>query len=263
METPSSKKAFDFGENWKHFSANALDNERFIIAKESLEKLIGVLNIKEKSFLDIGSGSGIFSLAAKKLGAKRVAGFDISQNSVESAYFNKNVFAKDEEVDFYKQSIMDPGYDKWGKFDIVYSWGVLHHTGDMYKAITNSIELVERGGLFVLALYNRHWTSPLWEKIKWFYNVSPKFVQRLMVWFFYCIIALAKFAVTWKNPFKKKKRGMDYYYDVVDWVGGYPYEYASCQEIKDFLEKRGFQLEKCVRAQVPTGCNEFVFRRKS
>ncbi|MFA5333562.1 MAG: class I SAM-dependent methyltransferase [Candidatus Nanoarchaeia archaeon] len=253
---------FDFGKNWKEYSLNSLDDDRFKKALDSLNILIGKNNIKNKSFLDIGSGSGIFSLAAKKLNAKKVIGFDISQNSVEIAYFNKNKFAKNEDISFFKQSIVDKNYKKFGKFDIVYSWGVLHHTGNMFQAIDNSITLVNPKGLFVIAIYNKHWSSPIWRLIKWFYNVSPKFIQKFMVLIFYGIIAFAKFVFTGKNPFKKKKRGMNFYYDVIDWLGGYPYQYASKNEITNYIESKGFKLIKYVKSEVPTGCNEFVFKMK-
>jgi 2-polyprenyl-6-hydroxyphenyl methylase/3-demethylubiquinone-9 3-methyltransferase len=54
---------------------------------------------------------------------------------------------------------------------------------------------------------------------------------------------------------------MDFGYDVVDWIGGYPYEYASIDEITGFVTRLGFIDERVIPAQVGTGCNEFVFRR--
>lgn len=253
---------FDFGVNWKDYSMNSLDDVRFSEAIKSLRGLIGEESLKNKSFLDIGSGSGIFSLAAKKLGASKVVGFDLSPNSVNAAYLNKKKFAKNEDISFYEQSILSESYEKFGKFDVVYSWGVLHHTGKMWEAIDNSIKLVKDKGLFVLAIYNKHWSSLAWRLIKYVYNVSPKFVQKMMIQVFYYVIALAKFIVTGKNPFKKKRRGMNFYYDVIDWVGGYPYEFASKDEIKNYIEKRGFRLIKFNKAEVPTGCNEFVFEKR-
>ena len=147
-----------------------------------------------------------------------------------------------------------------GKFDIVHSWGVLHHTGNMTLAIENAASLVKENGTLVLALYNRHWTSPTWLFIKWLYCKSPKFLQQLMIWLFYPIIWLAKFMVTGKNP-KQQQRGMDFFYNIIDWVGGYPYEYETVEETKNRMKKMGFECLKAIQAEVPTGCNEFVFRR--
>jgi 2-polyprenyl-6-hydroxyphenyl methylase/3-demethylubiquinone-9 3-methyltransferase len=82
-----------------------------------------------------------------------------------------------------------------------------------------------------------------------------------MIYTFWAIILTAKSAVTKRNPFKME-RGMDFFYDVVDWVGGYPYEYATIQEIKDFVQTHGFKIIKTIPAKVPTGCNEFAFIKK-
>jgi len=159
---------YDFGVNWKNFSLNSLNDKGFKEAEISLKNLVGEKNLKKKSFLDIGCGSGIFSLAAKKIGAKKVFGFDISQNSIEAAHFNKEKFAKNDYVNFFQQSILDINYKKFGLFDVVYSWGVLHHTGNMYKALDNSSELVNVNGLYVIAIYNKNWSSPIWKLIKYF-----------------------------------------------------------------------------------------------
>lgn len=251
--------AFNFGENWRKFSEDSLDGCKLEIAVDSLQQLIGQEKIKGSTFLDIGCGSGIFAIAASMLGAKKVIGIDISKESVATSINNKKRFAPQNNINFFHKSIFDDDISHLGKFDIVYSWGVLHHTGDMYKAIDIASQFVAPGSLFTIAVYNRHWSSRAWKIIKWFYNVTPKVIQRLMVWCFYFIIVLAKLIVTRKNPFKKKKRGMSFYHDVIDWVGGYPYEYASKDEIINYLEKKGFKCSKFVKPVVPTGCNEFVF----
>ncbi len=54
---------------------------------------------------------------------------------------------------------------------------------------------------------------------------------------------------------------MDFFYDVVDWIGGYPYEYASISEIDDMLTNLGFKCTKMIPAKLPTGCNEFIFKK--
>lgn len=252
-------RAFNFGINWKKFSEKSLDETKFIDASDSLGQLIGKNIIKGKSFIDIGCGSGLFSISASKAGAKKVTGIDISKESLETSLNNKERFIPGAEITFLHKSIFDKDVLELGKFDIVYSWGVLHHTGDMWRAIDLSSKLVNRNGLFVIAIYNKHRSSPLWKIIKWFYNISPKFIQWFMIQVFYWVIAIAKFVATGKNPFSQKRRGMNFYYDVIDWVGGYPYEYASKCEIEKFVEEKGFKLKKFVKSTVPTGCNEFVF----
>ena len=254
------KRHFNFGHNWKNYSANVLDEECLNDAVESLDTLIGAKRISGASFLDVGCGSGIFSIAAKKLGAEIVVGLDISKDSVDTSMHNKKRFAEEEDIQFIKYDILD-GSDGIEAFDIVYSWGVLHHTGNMWQALINTMRFVKGNGIYVISIYNKHWTSPVWLLVKYIYNVSPQFIKMVMVWFFYIIIAFAKFIVTKKNPFLKKRRGMNFYYDVVDWIGGYPYEYASKKDIQTFIEKEGYTLIDFNKAEVPTGCNEYVFRK--
>jgi SAM-dependent methyltransferase len=253
--------AFDFGQNWREFSAHALDREKLTSACESLQHLIPADRLKGAAFLDIGCGSGIFAIAASIGGAARVVGIDISKASVETSKANVQAFGGERDITFQHRSVFDPEIQQLGTFDIVYSWGVLHHTGDMHKAIDIASGLVRPGGLFAIALYNRHWSSGLWKGIKWFYNHVPGFLQRLMVWAFFLVIALAKLLVTRRNPFRRKRRGMSFYYDVVDWVGGYPYEYAGREEVVDYMKRKGFECTRFVKPAVPTGCNEFVFLR--
>ncbi|MCK5122944.1 MAG: class I SAM-dependent methyltransferase [Candidatus Pacebacteria bacterium] len=251
---------FNFGKNWLNYS-KTISNKDLEVMKESLVNLIGLENIKDKTFLDIGCGSGLFAIAAKKLGAGKVIGIDILADSVKSSEENKIRF-NIQDIEFKQLSILDNQIKDLGKFDIVYAWGSLHHTGEMWKTIENTIHCVENNGLLILAIYNKHWTSPVWGKIKYFYNISSKFIKKIMVFIFYYIIATAKLLVTRKNPFQKK-RGMNFYYDIVDWLGGYPYEYANKDEIVGFANKYNFRLIKFSKASVPTGCNEFVFKKSS
>ena len=249
---------FNFGKNWLNYSKTVRDKDLEIM-KESLIDLIGLENIENKTFLDIGCGSGLFAIAAKKLGAKKVLGIDILSDSIKSSEENKKRFDV-QDIEFKQLSIVDDQIETLKKFDVVYAWGSLHHTGEMRKAIENSSYFVKDDGLFVLAIYNKHWTSLIWKRIKYFYNISPKFIRLIMIFAFYYIIATAKFLVTRKNPFQKK-RGMSFYYDIVDWLGGYPYEYASKDEIVAIVSNSECRLIKFSKASVPTGCNEFVFKK--
>jgi len=253
---------FNFGLNWQEYSRKALDNNRFNQAVKDLDELVDKKNIQKKSFLDIGCGSGIHSLAASKLGASKVTAVDISAESIQASKENKRKLLPQATIDFQQGSIFDMKPGKWARFDVVYSWGVLHHTGDMNRAVKLASKLVAAEGLLVLALYNHHWSSPLWWQIKRVYNLSPVVIKKLMVWNFAFIIALAKFVVTGKNPFQKKRRGMTFYYDVIDWLGGFPYEYASKQEVVSSVEAHGFKLVQFVPSTVPTGCHEYVFRKQ-
>lgn len=254
-------RGFDFGANWQAFSAEHVDEERLAHAARSLQGLLGRERLDGMTVLDVGCGSGLFAIAAYGLGAKRVVGVDINPRSVAASEANLARLSPGAPIEFRQLSALDgPAMAGLGQFDLVYAWGSLHHTGAMWQAIRNSAGLVAPGGTLVLAIYNRHLTSPAWLAIKWLYNQVPAPVQRLMAVVFAAIIYLAKFAVTRRNPLEKE-RGMDFWYDVIDWVGGYPYEYATPAEVDRFAEGLGLRIRRLVPAQVPTGCNELVFKR--
>ncbi|NTU82899.1 MAG: methyltransferase domain-containing protein [Chloroflexales bacterium] len=254
-------RGFDFGANWQAFSADHVDERRLAIAAQSLRQLLQREDLGGASVLDVGCGSGIFAVAAYGIGAGRVVGIDINPRSIAASVQNLARLAPHAPITFQQCSALDSAaMAGLGQFDLVYAWGSLHHTGAMWAAIRNTASLVAPGGTMVLAIYNRHITSPIWRGIKWLYNRVPAIAQRLMAIIFAGIIYLAKLAVTRRNPLEKE-RGMDFWYDVIDWIGGYPYEYATPSEIERFVAGLGLQLRRVVPAQVPTGCNELVFGR--
>jgi len=126
---------FRFGENWKHF-LGSLNETRIAEAEKSLKEMLQAEKLSGKSFLDVGSGSGLFSLAAKRLGA-RVHSFDYDPESVACTMeLRRRYFDEDSDWTIEEGSVLDANYiDALGKFDIVYSWGVLHHTGQMWQAL--------------------------------------------------------------------------------------------------------------------------------
>ena len=248
---------FDFAKNWTNFSKRSLSFEVIRAAEESIKNLLSRDNLTNYSFLDVGCGSGIFSIAARKLGACPVLGIDISQGCVELSKENSRKVGVDG-IDFQLVSALDNKKLAEMQYDLVYAWGSLHHTGSMWEAIKNCSKAVAPSGKFVLAIYNKHSTSSLWAYIKYFYVQSPSFLQVPIVILFSAVIYIAKFAVTFKNPLIKQ-RGMNFWHDVIDWVGGYPYEYATSDEVIKFIENLGFKLNRVISAEVPTGCNEFVF----
>jgi len=266
MENTQTAKQFDFGQNWKNFSNNKLNEQKIRQAQIDFLQLVKELEIKDKKFIDIGFGQGLGLLTSKMLGAESV-GVDINKKCEETLLINTSYFPelKNEKIPVIIGSILDYEIVKQIKtisenYDIVHSWGVLHHTGNMWKAIDNCCQLVNPTGKIILAIYNRHWSSKFWNFIKKLYNYSPTFLKKIIVYLFYVIIAIAKYMVTFKNPFIKE-RGMSFYYDVIDWIGGYPYEYASKTEIIEYLKSRGFKLFSFKPASVPTGCNEYIFEK--
>ena len=254
---------FKFGKNWQSFSKTALDEEKIIQARNDFQNLFSGIDLKDKSFLDIGFGQGLTLNFAREAGAN-VHGIDVDPDNISALREVSKKFPEHKEPETRIISILNEEFSdskkSQNKYDIVYSWGVLHHTGKMYEAIKNASDLVGTNGYFVISIYNKHWSSPAWRWIKWSYNMSPTIAQNLLIRFFYLIIYLTKLIVTGKNP-KNEQRGMDFLHNVVDWIGGYPYEYASTKQIRKFVNKLGFETLKINPAFVPTGCNEFVFRK--
>ncbi len=252
---------FDFAKNWDAFSNQVLDERRVQIATQSLKKLLNQQTLDGCSFLDVGCGSGLFSIAASQMKANPVVGIDINPGCIDVSERNRTDLAPGAMIRFAQVSALDTdALERLGYFDIVYAWGSLHHTGSMWESIRLVGQRVTLGGTYILAIYNRHFTSPIWRQIKKLYNNVPRLIQKVMGFIFAGVIYWAKFAVTGRNPLQKE-RGMDFWYDVIDWIGGYPYEYATPEALQAFVVGQGFRLVLFIPANVPTGCNEFVFER--
>jgi 2-polyprenyl-3-methyl-5-hydroxy-6-metoxy-1,4-benzoquinol methylase len=263
--------AFAFGRNWQRYVDRYLDPERIAIASQSLTDLIGE-DLRGKTFLDVGAGSGLFSLCAQRAGAARVISIDVDPDSVESCRTLKERSGNPATWDVIEGSVLDPRLQELvPPGDIVYSWGVLHHTGDMWRAIRLAAGLVKPRGLFCIAIYNRatdrFLDSERWLRIKRAYNHAPGAGRTAMRWTFLAYWT-ARQLYARQNPFQiareyKRSRGMALMTDLVDWLGGYPYEFATADEVVAFCtENCGLELVK-VLALTPrdTGNNQFVFRR--
>ncbi len=260
---------FDFGKNWRNFLIS-LTNEQIAKAESSLSDLIGVGTIKNKTFLDIGCGSGLFSYVAYRMNAKKIFSFDYDFDSVECCKTLHRQAQEPPHWEIKQGSILDNDFvNLLGTFDIVYAWGVLHHTGKMWDAIRNAGKLVAPNGLFCVAIYNKvthNQKSVFWLKIKKLYNQSPKVIQKIMEWG-YTIISFLKYFRSFKNPWKEIKeyeeRGMNWKTDMYDWMGGYPYEFATVEEIFNFIRLNfpNFILVNIKTANGSLGNNQFVFKR--
>ena len=66
---------------------------------------------------------------------------------------------------------------------------------------------------------------------------------------------------TWHEYANNSVRGMSAWHDLVDWVGGLPFEVAKPEEIIEYFKERGFTLEKLTTCAGGHGCNQYVFER--
>lgn len=260
---------FDFGENWLDYSTRVLTPALADEARRGFAATLAGVPLDGRAFLDIGFGQGLALLCAAEAGARPV-GLDINPTCADAFRNSATCFpAVDANaIPLRIGSILDPAVTDGlralgpeGGYDVVHSWGVLHHTGDMRGALAAATALVRPGGHLVVALYNRHWSSPGWTVVKRAYNAAPPPARRAMVAALTPVIRLAKRLAT-GQPAARTERGMDFMVDVVDWVGGHPYEYASRDEVAALAAPLGLELVRTVPPRVPTGCNEFVFVRR-
>lgn len=268
-DNKSIESHYEFGRNWDSFSQN-IDAEKIANATRDLAALLPE-DKAGAAFLDIGSGSGLSSLAALRLGCARVHAVDYDPVSVATTRATLSRHAAGQAWVCEEDSVFNLAPDKIGRFGIVYSWGVLHHTGDMWKAIGQAADLVEAGGLFVLALYDRTPLCGFWRVEKRLYTHGPRWLRRPLEWL-YKSLYVGGLLLTGRNPARyiadyPRNRGMDWAHDVKDWLGGYPYESATPQALKAFMAARGFSLVREVLKPAPIAgllgspCNEFVFRK--
>ncbi|MGO8697820.1 MAG: class I SAM-dependent methyltransferase [Limisphaerales bacterium] len=268
-----SGRRFAFGENWSHF-LRELNDHRVRLAEQSLRDTLEVKSLTGKRFLDIGSGSGLFSLAARRLGAI-VYSFDYDRQSVAcTAELKCRYFRDDFDWTIEAGSVLDKGFlESLGQSDVVYSYGVLHHTGNMWQALDNAGCLVRPGGKLFIAIYKDNGrVSKRWLKVKQTYNRLPPNLRWLVLWPAFIRLwgpqtirdlLTGRPFYTWRHYGECTLRGMSPYWDVVDWVGGLPYEVATPGEIFHFYHDRGFALQRLKTPVGGHGNNEFVFHAQA
>lgn len=264
QELVGDRITFSFGANWKKYTPG-LEESAIRHAEDSFKTFTKLSTLKDHTFLDVGCGSGLSSLVAYRLGARRVVSVDIDPNSIDCVRDLRSRFASNLGTwEILQGSALDRDFlASLGVFSYVYSWGVLHHTGSMWEAIDNVRQCVEPGGRLHIALYNQYKNSERWLKVKRICNRFPGTVFPILK-AGYGAFVYGRLLARFESPFRFsreywKRRGMSFWRDVDDWLGGLPYEYCKPEEVFDLLYERGFMLVR-LSTTGSFGNNEFLFK---
>lgn len=256
---------FGFGKNWQNF-LGGLNEKRIAGARADLIKWLGTDTLTGASVLDIGCGSGVHSYCLQQMGPARLMSFDYDQNSVDATASLREMAGSPDTWTVEQGSVLDEAYIRsLGQFDLVYSWGVLHHTGQIWQAIANAATCVLPGGYLFIAIYAKGGLYPQHLALKQRYHAATISGKRKME-FDWILNQYADLARRGMNPEswwdQGLERGMDPYIDLVDWLGGLPYEVATMTELSEFLGALGINIIK----QQPApegGCHILIAQRNS
>lgn len=260
---------FGFGKNWQKFIENNFDEERIEISRRHILGFLKMNSLEGKYFLDVGCGSGLHSLAALRAGAEKIVSFDLDMASVATAKKLWEFSGSPKHWTVLQGSILDQNLiAKVEPADIVYSWGVLHHTGDMWKAIENTASLLKGDSLLYMALYDYDaFIDPppeFWLAVKKRYNEGAPLTKRwIELWYIWRFILgyrpyyLPRYI---QRMIKyRQSRGMALYTDIKDWLGGWPMEFAKTDDVKHFCKEK-LELE-LVNISTGEANSEYLFKR--
>ena len=239
MSAKADGMRFEFGKNWYGFAKRNFNEQRLEVAGKHILDFMGRKSLKGLDFLDIGCGSGLHSFAAHRAGAGRIHGIDYDPNSVAASKLLREKAGNPSNWIIERGDVLDEaGVAKLGKWNFVYSWGVLHHTGDVWRAINNAQSAVADGGQFYIALYaaDVQPQAQFWLDKKQEYNRASEWKKRQMVYWYIWNYGMQKKISKLPSIVRtvmeyRLKRGMNYFADIRDWLGGWPMEFVFDQDV--------------------------------
>lgn len=255
---------FSFGENWKAYLRGATRQD-LEDAEKDVDHWLGRDAVAGKTVLDAGSGSGVHSLAFLSLGARSVVSFDVDPASVAATRQCWEQAGRPGNWTVLEGSVLDaPFLRMLGRFDVVYSWGVLHHTGNLWQAMDHAFSLAALGGRVWISIYTKGPRYGRHLALKRRFNAASRLgkwcmIRRRILRTMGVRLLRGQNPLTWNQ---RRPRGMNTYHDLVDWLGGMPYEVASADEVVLFARRRGFVLER-INPVKEGGCSTYVFGRVS
>jgi SAM-dependent methyltransferase len=177
VEKLASQTIQSFDYQWKHLPGgdNLLSDRNW---RENVDKFIldelqmTREQIRGKRVLDAGCGQGRWSYGFIKLGAT-VRGIDTSVSAIK--YANEHLKRTTPPARFCVLNVLDERQLSKvfnnAEFDIIWCWGVLHHTGDPEKGFDNLVKLLKPGGTIHLYLYGKKsFVNKFWRRV---FNVMP------------------------------------------------------------------------------------------
>ncbi len=195
--------------------------------------------VKGKTVLDAGCGTGVFSIIFARNGAAKVTGIDISPGSLGTARGLKEKFGL-ANAEFQQQDMLHLSF-RDASFDIVWAWGTVHHTTDPLGAITELIRVLKPGGSLFLAIYKQ-------TSVTWIHEIIRKTMIRTPRWSWNVLAKAGAFMLTpvvflFKRR-QKSRKGEKLSELILDWYFVPIRHYYTPEEIRVFLERKKFRIEK-------------------